>query len=245
LMVSVIGFGGGPLWKAKQARVVKAAIKMGVNYIDTAHRYGNGMSETIIGDALSSMRRHVYIATKTRQRKAEAARREILESLRRLKVRKIDILQMHAVATMSDLQQILDPVNGALRAVKQLQQRGLVDFIGITGAHGPNDFPGGNIDSDAQVAVCAEALRTQEFDTVQLSYNTEFHDGPIADLIDLAASLDVGVICKKPLGAGRLVGKYTVEELLEFVLSNPKIHTAIPGMATLEHVLEDVPAGYS
>jgi predicted aldo/keto reductase-like oxidoreductase len=63
-------------------------------------------------------------------------------------------------------------------------------------------------------------------------------------LIELAKEHDVGVIIKKPLGAGKLIPRYGAKRLLEFVLENPDVHTAIPGMPRPEHVWEDVPMGY-
>ncbi len=241
LKVSVIGLGGGPNRKHWQVKVVKEALKMGVNYIDTARKYST--SEEIIGLALKNFEGEVYIATKTGSRNYRGAKRDMLESLRRLQRKKIDIIQMHAVGTGKALRKILNENDGAIRAAKEFREKGIVDFIGITGAHAPNDFKG-KIISEREIKVCEAAIKTGEFDTVMLSYNVEFCEGRIVELIDLASDYDVGVICKKPLGRGLLVKEYGVKKLLQFVLENKKIHVTVPGMATINEVRENVPIGY-
>jgi len=241
LMVSAIGFGGGPLGDPRQVRVVQEAIRMGVNFIDTAHSYGEGRSEQIVGEAIKGMREKVYIATKTGQRLAEGAAREIQESLERLQIEKIDLLQMHGVGSFEGLGAILHPGKGALLAVRELQRQGKVGFVGITGAHSPIDLPR-KIDWELESDVMAAAIRTGEFDTVMISYHIEWPQAE--ELIALAKEHDVGVIIKKPFAAGKLISRYGVRRLLEFVLENPDVHTVIPGMPRPEHVWEDVPVGY-
>lgn len=243
LSVSVVGFGGGAIRRLEQVAVLREAIKMGVNFIDTAHSYGGGTSERSVGEAIRGPGTEVFVATKTAQRDAKGAERDIRESLQRLGVEKLAILQMHGVGTMKDLGRIVDSRDSALKKAKEYRARGLLDFVGITGAHGPADLRR-PIDSEAQIRVCAEAVKTQEFDTVNVSYNIEFRNESITSLIELAKDYDVGVICKKPFGAGRLIKKYGVEELLRFVLANENVSTVIPGMVTFQHVREDVPIGY-
>jgi aryl-alcohol dehydrogenase-like predicted oxidoreductase len=244
LMVSVIGYGGGAIIDWRQARIIREAIRLGVNFIDTAHKYGDGMSERVIGEAIKGIRDKVYIATKTLRREAKGAEMDIKESLARLQVEKIDILQMHGVSSMWDLEMIFNEKYGALKKIKEYRNLGIIDFIGITGAHSPIDGYW-RIDSAKEIKVMAEAIKTGEFDTIMVSYHIEFQNEAIEALLDLARQYDVGVICKKPLGAGKLIKKYGVEKLLKFVLSNPNIHTAIPGMATIKEVREDVSIGLS
>ena len=143
---------------------------------------------------------------------------------------------------MWDLEAILDEKNGALKIVKEYRTQGIIDFIGITGAHSPID---GNwrIDSLREIKVMSEAIKTGEFDTIMVSYHIEFQNKAIEALLNLAQQYDVGVICKKPLGAGKLIKKYGVEKLLKFVLSNPNVHITIPGTATIEEVRKDISIG--
>jgi len=244
LEVSVIGFGGGPLRRPRHVRVVQEALRMGVNFIDTAHSYGRGRSERVIGAAIRDAPDRVYIATKTAQRFARGAAREVLESLERLGVEQIALLQLHAVGTFAALEQVLDPQRGALRAVRELQRRGKVRFVGISGAHSPIDFhaPLPEEQVREQFEVMAEAIRSEEFDAIQISYHIEWPEAE--ELIELAREHDVGVIVKKPFAAGKLIAEYGARGLLEFVVENPGVHTVIPGMVNLAQVRENVPVGY-
>lgn len=113
LMVSAIGFGGGVIGRWAQIPVLREAINRGVNSIDTAHKYGNGTSEKVIGEAIRGVKNRVYIATKTAERGAREAERNITESLQQLQIEKTDLLQMHAVGAMRDLARILDKRDGA------------------------------------------------------------------------------------------------------------------------------------
>lgn len=243
LIVSVIGYGGGVIGNPRQIPIMQEAIQMGVNFIDTAHSYGQGRSELVIGEAIKGLRDKVFIATKTGQRFAEGAAREIEESLKRLQVEKIDLLQMHGVGAFKGLKAVLDPNRGALLAARELQKQGKIGFIGITGAHSPSALPR-EINRQLENEVMTEAIKTGQFDTIQISYHIEWQGEPVQKLIALAKEHDVGVIVKKPLGAGKLIAQYGAKRLLQFVLENPDIHTAIPGMARIEHVHEDVPVGY-
>lgn len=234
-IVSVIGYGGGAIWGPRQIPILQEAIAMGVNFIDTAYTYAKGQSELVIGEAIKGLRDKVYIATKTAQRFAEGAAREIEESLKRLQVEKIDLIQMHAVGTFASLKSILDPTRGALLAARELQKQGKIGFIGISGAHEG---------ALREFEVMLEAIKTNQFDAIQISYHIEWHGEPVQKLIQLAKEHDVGVIVKKPLGGGRLIAQYGAKRLLQFVLENPDIHTAIPGMVRIEHVHENVPVGY-
>jgi len=247
LTVSVIGYGGGAIGDPRQIPILKEAIQMGVNFIDTAHNYSQGRSEQVIGEAIKGLRDKVFIATKTGQRTAFEAKREIEESLKRLQIEKIDLLQMHGVGAFEGLKAILDPSKGALLAARELQKQGKIGFIGITGAHSPIDGrnPPPLERAQQELAVMTEAIKTGEFDTMMLSYHIEWQSEPVQRLIQLAKEHDVGVIVKKPLGGGKLIPQYGAKRLLQFVLENPDIHTAIPGMARMEHVREDVPVGYA
>ncbi len=246
LMVSVIGYGGGAIGHPRQIPILQEAIQMGVNFIDTAYIYGKGRSELVIGEAIKGLRDKVYIATKTGQRFADGAAREIEESLRRLQVEKIDLLQMHGVGGFKGLEAVLDPNKGTLLAARELQKQGKISFIGITGAHSPIDGrePPPPERVQQELAVMTEAIKTNQFDTMMLSYHIEWQGEPVQKLIALAKEHDIGVIVKKPLGGGKLIAQYGAKRLLQFVIENPDIHTAIPGMARIEHVLEDVPVGY-
>ncbi len=244
LEVSVIGLGGGAVWSFKQVDVVLEALRMGVNFIDTAYIYSEGKSEKVIGAALRDYRRVVYIGTKTLMRNRGGAEAEIRESLSRLGVEKVDIVYLHGVGTMKDLERGIDESHGALAAVRKLQREGRVGFVGVSGAHSPlfEQIFGRKIDVDRELKVMEAAVESGVFDVIQVSYHIEFPE--VEEIIDKAYEQDVGVVCKKPLGAGLLIEKYGEEKLLRFVINNRKVSTAIPGMVDVYQVRKDVPIGY-
>ena len=244
LEVSVIGLGGGAIWSFKQVDVVLEALRMGVNFIDTAYIYSDGKSEKVIGTALRDFEGEVYIGTKTLMRSRRGAEAEIRESIARLGVGKVDIVYLHGVGTMEDLEKGIDESHGALAAIRKLQREGLVGYVGISGAHSPlfEQIFGREIDVDRELKVMDAAVESGVFDVIQVSYHIEFPE--VEEIIDKAYEQDVGVVCKKPLGAGLLIEKYGVERLLRYVINNTKVTTAIPGMVDIYQVRRDVPIGY-
>jgi len=242
LEVSVIGFGGAPLRRVREAEALLEAFKLGVNFVDTAANYGKGASERVVGEALRRYGGRVYVATKTAKRRAAKARADVEGSLRRLGVPAIDIIQLHSVSSPSTLKLVMG-ANGALKAVKELRDSGLVRFIGITGGHGALDLRV-RVDPVAEAKTIALAILSGEFDVVQVSYNILYMGTAIEKVLDLAEENDVGVIVKKPFVGGRMLKWLKPRELLKPLLEDKRIHTVIPGMKTVEHVRENVPVGY-
>jgi aryl-alcohol dehydrogenase-like predicted oxidoreductase len=134
-MSSAVVFGGAALGRVDQAtadRVLDLLLESGVNHIDTAPSYGE--SELRIGPWLDRHRDDFFLATKTRARDYQGARRDIHNSLERLRTDRIDLLQLHALVHPDQWDQALSP-GGALDAVVEAREAGLVRFIGVTG-HG-------------------------------------------------------------------------------------------------------------
>ncbi len=238
---SIVGFGGIPIQRRSMeegVKIVQRAIEMGVNFIDTARAYED--SEDKIGEAIQGCREGLLIATKSHFRTKEEVAENIEESLRRLKIDRIDLLQIHSVDSEEDLARCLAE-GGALEAMKESRRAGKVDYIGISGHQPP---------------VLIKALKTGEFDTVLARYNL-IYDEADKELFALAQELDVGIIVMKPLEGGSLAipqeavqlqvadrATSTAEAALRFTLSNPRITTVIPGMGTIDEVQQDVPFGY-
>lgn len=237
---SVVGFGGIPIRrqpKEKAVRVVRRAIELGVNFIDTARSYGD--SEDKIGEAIKGIREGLFISTKSHFRTNREVKNSIEESLRRLAIDKIDLMFIHGVDSDEELEYRLKM--GVLEVMKEAREAGKVDYIGISGHR--ND-------------VLTRAIKTGAFDAIIATYNLTNYDGD-RELFPLARELDVGVIVMKPLGGGYLAvppeavqfkvadrATNTAEASLKFALSNPYVTTVIPGMGTIEEVEEDVPMGY-
>jgi aryl-alcohol dehydrogenase-like predicted oxidoreductase len=132
------------------------ALAAGINHFDVAASYGD--AELRFGAAMSRLRDRIFLATKTGERSREAAWRQINASLERLQTDRVDLLQLHAVCDLEDLNAVTDP-DGALRAALRAEEEGLVGAVGITG-HG-HEAP----------ATHLEALRRHPFATVLTPLN--------------------------------------------------------------------------
>jgi aryl-alcohol dehydrogenase-like predicted oxidoreductase len=128
-------FGAAALWGMKQAkadRVVASAFDHGVNHIDTAAAYGH--SEIVLADFLADHRDDVFLATKTGERSGDGARAGLEASLERMRVDRVDLIQLHNLVDERDWHAALSP-GGALEALIAARDEGLTRFIGVTG-HG-------------------------------------------------------------------------------------------------------------
>ena len=144
-LISMGGSGYGNVYgqfnEAKSLDSVHYAIDRGINYIDTAYWYGQGSSESFLGKALKDIPRDkYYIGTKVGRYEldipnmfdfsAEKVTRSAEESLKRLQLDYVDLLQVHDVEFAPSIDMI---VNETLPAVDRLRERGLCRFVGITG----------------------------------------------------------------------------------------------------------------
>jgi aryl-alcohol dehydrogenase-like predicted oxidoreductase len=128
-------FGAAALGGMSQGRadaVLQLILEHGVNHIDTAASYGD--SELRLAPFLADHRSRVFLATKTGERTAAGARRELERSLLRLGVEQVDLIQMHNLVDEGEWRTALAP-GGALEALIAARDEGLVRFIGVTG-HG-------------------------------------------------------------------------------------------------------------
>ena len=128
-------FGGVALAEASQSEADAALdvlLQYGINHIDTAAGYGD--SELRIGPWMDRHRKDFFLATKTDRRSYGAALEQIQRSLDRLRVDRVDLLQLHNLTDMVDWEVAMGP-GGALEAVVEARSRGWTRFIGVTG-HG-------------------------------------------------------------------------------------------------------------
>ena len=156
---SVVMFGAASLGNVRQEEAdasISFALQHGVNHFDTAVSYGD--AEVRMGPMISQIRQDIFLATKTGQRTKEDAKEEIYRSLERMRVDSVDLLQLHAVGSIDELDRCTEK-GGALEAALEAQAEGIVKEIGITG-HG-HDAP----------IVHLEALHRFPFATVLLPLN--------------------------------------------------------------------------
>jgi len=183
-MSSVIAFGSAALWKVSQAQAdaaIELATEHGVNHFDVAPSYGQ--AEIRLGPWMQKHHKEVFLACKTTERGKTGAWESIKRSLEMLKVGYFDLYQLHGVNDLETLNAVLSP-KGALEAVLEAKEQGLVRHIGITG-HRP--------------FVQIEALNRFDFDTllfpvnrVLAAHRNDFNDFTL--LLEIAQQKDVGTI---------------------------------------------------
>lgn len=214
--MSCLGFGGIPIQrvsKEEAVRVVRAAIDLGIDFIDTAHGYGD--SEEKIGAALAGRDDRVVLASKTPKRDPEGVRGTFLESLARLGAGSIDLYQFHCVNKAEDYERLM-ATGGGMDVLEGLRKEGRLRFIGITSHH---------------LEILRRALIDDRFDTIQVLYN--FLEPEAGDeVIPMAVERDVGIIAMKPL-AGGVITDYDIA--IRHALCLPQA-IVIPGVGSAEEV---------
>lgn len=156
---SVLVYGAAALSDVTQDvadRAVQELLGAGINHVDVAADYGD--AELRLGACMAELRRQVFLATKTGLRDADPARRQVEASLERLQTDRVDLLQLHAIGELDELDRATRP-GGVLEAAVRAQEEGLVGAVGITG-HGPR-----------AAATHLEALRRHPFATVLTPLN--------------------------------------------------------------------------
>jgi len=159
-------FGAAALGSMRQEKadaILDLLLEFGVNHIDTAALYGD--SELRIGPWMEKHRDRFFLATKTTERTADAARASLERSRERLRSDQIDLIQLHNLVDARDWEVALGP-GGALEALVEARRRGLVRFIGVTG-HGTH-----------VAAMHLASLRRFDFDSVLIPYNFTMLEQP-------------------------------------------------------------------
>jgi aryl-alcohol dehydrogenase-like predicted oxidoreductase len=158
-MDSVLIFGGAALAEVSEEEAdhaISASLEVGVNHFDTAAGYGD--SELHLGRWMPQIRDRIFLSTKTDEREKDVSKGQIHNSLERLGVDYVDLIQLHAVGNLETLERVTGS-GGSLEAALEAREEGLARAIGITG-HG-HQTP----------AVHLEALRRYSFDTVMTPWN--------------------------------------------------------------------------
>jgi aryl-alcohol dehydrogenase-like predicted oxidoreductase len=189
---SVLIFGGAALAEATEEdsdTAIQQALDAGVDHFDTAADYGD--SELQYGRWMPEIRDRIFLSTKTGLREKDAAKRQIQDSLERLRVDNVDLLQLHSVGDIEDLDRATGP-GGSLEAAIEAKDEGLVGAIGITG-HG-----------DGAPSTHLEALRRYPFETVLTPWNyiLSTDEGYRADyeaLVEEVRRQDVGLMIIKTI----------------------------------------------
>lgn len=203
LPVSLVGLGcnnfGGRLDAGQSAAVVHRALDLGITLFDTAGNYGEGRSETLLGQALGPRRKDIVLATKFGKRGGAGSRdvvmRTVERSLTALRTDWIDLYQLHWPDPQT-------PIEETLRALDDLIRQGKVRYIGCSNM------------AAWQVVEAIWVARSRKFNAF-VSCQDEY--SLLArrierDLIPATAAYGLGLLAYSPLAGGLLTGKYRAGE---------------------------------
>lgn len=238
--VSAIGLGGFHLGIPEDPgvarEIVRRAIHGGVTFMDNCWDYHLGESEVRMGHALrDGYREQVFLMTKLDSHSRDGALRQFEQSLNRLETTWVDLLQIHEVIREDDPQALLRP-GGAIETYLELKAQGAARFIGFTGHKDPSIHR-----SMIEVAL-AEGIR---IDAVQMPVNAfdASFKSFTREVLPLCLEHGIAVIGMKSLGAGRLLGRSSLEaaDLLRWSLSQ-KVSTLVTGCECVRDVDQAIEA---
>jgi pyridoxine 4-dehydrogenase len=236
------GIWGEPKDRENAKKVLRRAVELGVNFIDTADSYGPEVSEQLIGEALAPYAKGVVIATKaglTRQGpdrwlpvgRPEYLVQQVEMSLRRLKLDRIDLWQLHRIDPKV-------PVEESLGAIKKLQEQGKIRHVGL---------------SEVKPHEIDQARKVIEIVSVQNQYN--LGDRQHEEVAEYCTKHNLAFIPWFPVAAGKLArpgGKLdaaakkhgaTVSQLsLAWLLHHSPVMLPIPGTSSVEHLEQNIAA---
>ena len=234
--VSIIGIGGYHLGlsgvsEQDAIRIVRKGLDEGINFLDNCWDYNAGVSEERMGKALQDgYRQKAFLMTKIDGRTGAEARRQLEQSIARLKTDHIDLVQIHEVIRMTDPEQAFQPGN-VVDVLKQARKEGKIRFIGFTGHKSPE--------------IHLHMIETSDkrgftFDTVQMPVNAldEHFDSFGQKVIPVAQKHGMAVLGMKPLSNGAILKTKTVTavEALHYAMSVP-VTVTITGCDSMQ-VLE-------
>jgi pyridoxine 4-dehydrogenase len=236
------GVWGEPADRAQAIAVLRRAVELGINLIDTADSYGPHVSEELIREALHPYPKGVVIATKAGLVRPGPSRwvplgtpeylqQECEMSLRRLGVERIDLFQLHRIDPKV-------PAEDQFGVLRDLQKEGKIRHIGL---------------SEVNIAEIKAARRIVPIATVQNQYNLAYRD--YEDVLDYCASQNIGFIPWFPLATGDLAkphGALTriatrldarpAQIALAWLLKKSAVMLPIPGTSKVKHLEENTAA---
>ena len=195
IMASRSGFGALPIQRNGRedaARILRKAYEEGINFFDTARAYTD--SEEKIGCALSDVRNHIFIATKSGAKDKKSLLRDLETSLRNLKTDHIDVYQLHNPASLPDYE---DP-DGLYQGLLEAKKKGYVRFIGLT---------------NHRLSLALQAARERRYDTIQFPLSSLSSDEDLK-LVRLCGENDIGFIAMKGLSGGLITNAATTFSFL-------------------------------
>jgi len=236
------GIWGEPKDPETGKKVLRRAVELGVNFIDTADSYGPEVSERLIGEALAPYAKGVVVATKagfTRQGpdkwlpvgRPEYLVQQVEMSLRRLKLERLDLWQLHRIDPRV-------PVEESLGEIKKLQRQGKIRHVGL---------------SEVKPHEIDQARKVIDIVSVQNQYNLSNRQHE--DVLEYCEKHKIAFIPWFPVASGKLAqpgGKLdaaakkhgaTVSQLsLAWLLHRSPVVLPIPGTSSVDHLEENIAA---
>jgi aryl-alcohol dehydrogenase-like predicted oxidoreductase len=250
LAVNRLGFGamrltgdgvwGPPKDPATAIAVLRRAVELGINFIDTADSYGPNVSEELIAEALAPYPKNLVIATKggwnrpgpnqwTHDASPAHLREAVEGSLKRLRLDRIDVYQLHVPDP-------LVPLAASIETLANMQSEGKIRLIGL---------------SNVTVEHIERARKIVPIVSVQNRYS--FADREWDNVVDYCDSNGIAFIPWFPLGAGRVAGKLLeriakvrqvkpIQIALAWLLNRSPVMLPIPGTSSIAHLEENIQA---
>jgi pyridoxine 4-dehydrogenase len=250
LKVNRLGFGamrltGDGIWgppkdPATAIAVLRRAIDLGINFIDTADSYGPNVSEELIAEALAPYPEDLVIATKggwnrpgpnqwTHDASPAHLREAVEGSLKRLRLDRIDVYQLHVPDPVV-------PLDASIETLANMQSEGKIRLVGL---------------SNVTVEHIERARKIVPIVSVQNRYS--FADREWDNVVDYCERNGIGFIPWFPLGAGRVAGRLLeriakarqvkpIQIALAWLLERSPIMLPIPGTSSIAHLEENVQA---
>lgn len=209
-------------------KIIQKAHELGINHFDTSPIYGP--SEIYYGKAMDGWRNKISLASKTDKRDRDGSLKEIEKSLKRLKTDYLDLWQIHHLDTMDDVNKVTAK-GGALEALLEMQEQGVVKHLGVT--------------SHSHPSLLLEIFKRHDFDTVLCPVNVgdkAMNPSFIDTVLKEANKRGMGIIGMKVFAQGFVFhprGVTTTWEPLTYSLSQP-ISTIIVGIDNIAQLEENV-----
>ncbi len=270
MKVSALSFGASSLGgvfhninETKGIEAVYTALDNGINFIDVSPYYGHYKAETVLGKALKNVSRdRFYLSTKvgrygkdginTWDYSAKRAKDSVYESMERLHIDYIDLINVHDIE-FADLHQVVDET---LPALVELKEEGVVKHVGITDLQLEN------------LQWVIDHVPTGTVESILNFCHFCLNDDKLVDYLDYFESRKIGIINASPFGMGLLSSRgvpdwhpapkalvqackeaadyceqqnYPIEKLaIQFSISNPRISTTLFSSASPENVLKNI-----
>jgi aryl-alcohol dehydrogenase-like predicted oxidoreductase len=237
--VSLVGLGGWHLGfdcidEELSTRIIRTAIDNGINFMDNCWDYNDGASEKRMGKALQDgYRDRVFLMTKIDGRTRKDAAKQLDESLKRLRVDHIDLVQHHEILRYEDPHRIFDE-EGANAALVEARDAGKLRFIGFTGHKDPHIH---------RYMLEVAKQNGFRFDAVQMPLNVmDAHFRSFEKLVlPQLVQDEIGVLAMKTLANGTILESKTVSatECLQYAMNLPVsvVITGCESMRDLEQAL--------